>query len=124
MSGLRIALPNGTLLQGCCDALLRRESHFAAPAPLRVGWADGQARAAVALAQRLRERGLSVAADLDATAAPAAGVHAYVDSNGEARWHAGAAWRSGTLDAAVEALAAPPATVVETTVPALEPRGA
>jgi len=108
----------------CCDALLRRESHFAAPAPLRVGWTDGQARTAVALSQRLRERGLSVATDLDATAAPAAGVHAYIGSNGEARWHEGAAWRSGTLDAAVDALAAPPATVVEATLPALEPRGA
>lgn len=108
----------------CCDALLRRESHFAAPAPLRIGWADGQARTAVALAQQLRERGLSVATDLDATAAPAAGVHAYIGSNGEAQWHEGATWRSGSIDAAVDALAAPPATVVEAALPALEPRGA
>jgi ATP phosphoribosyltransferase regulatory subunit len=89
----------------CCDALLRRESRFAAPAALRVGWAAGQGRAAARFAQRLRDRGVRVAADLDGTAAPAPGVQAYIDSNGAARWHDAASWRNGSVDDAVEALA-------------------
>jgi len=103
----------------CCDALLRRESQPSAPAALRVGWADGQGRAAVALAQRLRERGVHVAADLDATATPAPGVPAYIDSNARVRWQQGAAWREGAIDDAVAALAP-----VEAQPLALERRGA
>jgi ATP phosphoribosyltransferase regulatory subunit len=92
----------------CCDALLRRESHVDAPAALRIGWAHGKEATALALAQRLRDRGLRVAADLAASDAAGSGVHAYIDSNGTPRWQEGAAWRSAaTLDDAVEALHAP-----------------
>lgn len=89
----------------CCDALLRRESRFDAPAPLRVAYADGQGRAAMALAQRLRECGVAVAADLDPSQAPGPGVHAYVDSNTSVRWHDGATWQTGSVAQAVDALA-------------------
>jgi ATP phosphoribosyltransferase regulatory subunit len=89
----------------CCDALLRRtDAAFAAPAPLRVGWAQGCGDAAVALAQVLRDRGLSVATDLDASAEPGPGVQVHVGSNGTARWRHGGTWRSGILADAVEAL--------------------
>lgn len=87
----------------CCDALLRREARFAQPSPLRVAYADGQARTAIALAQGLRDAGARVATDLGASPAPADGVHAYVDSNGAVRWRDGASWRSGGVDDAVRA---------------------
>jgi len=88
----------------CSDALLRRAENASQPAALRIGWAEGQGRAAVALAQRLRDRGVHVATDLDPTTAPGDGVHAYMDSNSVARWRDGAAWRSGGVDDAVAAL--------------------
>jgi histidyl-tRNA synthetase len=88
----------------CSDALLRRDAGAGEPAVLRLGWADGQGRAAVGLAQRLRDRGVPVATDLDPTTAPGEGVHAYLDSNAVARWRDGAAWRSGRVDEAVAAL--------------------
>jgi ATP phosphoribosyltransferase regulatory subunit len=91
----------------CCDALLRREARTAPPQALRVAYAESQGRTAVALAQRLRERGMRVATDLDSTANPGEGVHAYVDSNTSARWREGSGWRSGSIDDAVDALAAP-----------------
>jgi ATP phosphoribosyltransferase regulatory subunit len=89
----------------CCDALLRRESQFAAPSPLRIGWAEGRGPAALQLAESLRARGVAVATDLDPSATPADGVHAYIDSNGTARWRMQAMWRSGSLDDTVAALA-------------------
>jgi ATP phosphoribosyltransferase regulatory subunit len=87
----------------CCDALARRDAQLAAPAPLRIGFADGQARAAVALAQRLRDRGVPVAADLDPTADPVEGVHAWIDGNGEVRRCEGGTWRRATADDVVGA---------------------
>lgn len=90
----------------CCDALMRRAGpDFATRAPLRIGYAQGQVHAAIALAQQLRGRGMGVATELEAAGEPPAGVHVHVDSNGAARWRQGATWRTGTLDDAVEALA-------------------
>jgi ATP phosphoribosyltransferase regulatory subunit len=87
----------------CCDALMRRETAFAAPGALRVAFASGQHEGAVGLAQQLRDRGLRACSDLDPSDAPSSGVHAYVDSNGRVSWHHGATWRSGTAVDAVEA---------------------
>jgi ATP phosphoribosyltransferase regulatory subunit len=89
----------------CCDALMRRtDAAFAAAPPLRIAWAGGHGDAAIALAQRLRDRGLSVATELDASDDAAPGVHVHIGSNGAVRWHQGATWRSGSIDDAAEAL--------------------
>jgi ATP phosphoribosyltransferase regulatory subunit len=90
----------------CCDALLRRAdaANFANQAPVRIGYAPGTGHAAVALAQQLRDRGLPVATDLDASEQPAAGVLVYIDHNGAVRWQRGATWSSGTSADAIEAL--------------------
>lgn len=104
----------------CCDALLRRDGLPAAPATLRIGWADGQARTAVLLAQRLRGRGRRVASDVDATTAPGEGVHAWIDSNTAVHWYDGAAWRSGGIDDVVSAMTP---VALPTRVP-VEQRGA
>ncbi len=89
----------------CCDALLRRaDAGFAATPPLRVGWAEGQAPAAIAAAQLLRQRGIAVATDLASSSEAAAGVHVHIDHNGAAHWRHGATWCHGGVDDAVEAL--------------------
>jgi len=89
----------------CCDALMRRaDPGFAAQAPLRIGYAEGQAHGAIVLARRLRDRGLSVAADLEPSAEPGAGVHVHIDTNAFLHWRHGATWCKGGMDDAVEAL--------------------
>jgi hypothetical protein len=90
----------------CCDALLRRADSqaFTEQVPLRIAYAQGNSDAAVALAQLLRDRGLRVATDLDASQQAEPGVHVYVDHNGAVCWLHDATWRAGSSDEAVEAL--------------------
>jgi hypothetical protein len=83
----------------------RSEAALAASQPLRIAWSQGHGDVAIALASRLRDRGLTAATDLDAGDGAAPGVHVHIDNNGKVRWPQGATWRSGSLDEAVEALA-------------------
>ncbi len=83
----------------CHDSISRRDGHAATPDVMRVSWDAGAEAAALDVARRLRERGVTCACDL--TEGGDGAVRVSVDG---VRWPAQGAEMHGSADAAVDAL--------------------
>ena len=86
----------------CHDSVGRRDGVSSAPAVLRVSWEADAESAALDLARRLRARGIACTCDL--TAGDGGGV---IVSAAGARWSNDGRDRTGSIDAAVDALSGP-----------------
>jgi ATP phosphoribosyltransferase regulatory subunit len=88
----------------CVDALLRRGSGNGT-GPLRVSWAREQAAQARGVARALRETGVAVRCDLDASAAPPqSGDGIHVDPDGSLVWRLLGRSGSGTIETVMTVL--------------------
>jgi ATP phosphoribosyltransferase regulatory subunit len=75
----------------CCDALLRGPGDDGGAGAMRLGYAEGRAREAAAVAARLRRAGIAVAVDLEPADPPGGSGpgegEAHLGGDGTLRWH-------------------------------------